>query len=165
MPEAAAKELGLQQPTQQHGVTANDRIEEFVHLIASIEHDTGVDNDIATREKGFDRPQKSNESNALERTQSGVNVEQAQKDFAELSQELSSISRRMSQKQLRLSHPKLRDLENAASASDDKSKNAFDLESTLRGNREAENDAGIRPKYIGRFTNSPADFLAVLTKK
>ncbi|KAI1622058.1 ABC drug exporter AtrF [Exophiala viscosa] len=89
------------------------------------------------------------DSYGLERTTSGVDVERAEKDFAELSREFSSISRRMSRPQSRASAAKVKDVEKAISSSDYTLEEGFDLEATLRGNREADHAAGIKAKYIG----------------
>lgn len=89
-------------------------------------------------------------SDSLTRTQSGVNVEQAEKDFAELNRELSGISlqaRRLSKQLSKQS--KSADVEKLGSSSDS-DEEPWDLESALRGSRAAEVQAGIKPKRIGK---------------
>ena len=89
-------------------------------------------------------------STGLVRVESGVDVEQAQRDFAELSKQMSVHSRRMSRTNSRASVPKRKttDLEKAVS-SEETSEDSWDLEDTLRGARQAEEDSGIKSKYIG----------------
>jgi ATP-binding cassette subfamily G (WHITE) protein 2 (SNQ2) len=82
----------------------------------------------------------------------GVNVEAAEAEFAELQRELSGISvasRRLSKTQSRSKSTKGKDIEKAASSASASDDDQFDLESTLRGNRAAEQDSGIRSKSIG----------------
>ncbi|KAL1979618.1 hypothetical protein VTN96DRAFT_5440 [Rasamsonia emersonii] len=91
--------------------------------------------------------------NGLTRTQSGVDVEQAEKDFAELNRELSGISqqaRRLSKQLSKQSRTaaKLDDVEKLGSSTDSDDE-SWDLESALRGSRAAEVQAGIKPKRIG----------------
>lgn len=92
--------------------------------------------------------------NGLTRTQSGVDVEQAEKDFAELNRELSGISqqaRRLSKQLSKQSRTaaKLDDVEKLGSSTDSDDE-SWDLESALRGSRAAEVQAGIKPKRIGK---------------
>jgi ATP-binding cassette, subfamily G (WHITE), member 2, SNQ2 len=82
----------------------------------------------------------------------GVSVEKAEEEFAELQRELTGISQR-SQRSRRQSISsaikKDKDVEKGAvsdSASDDEQ---FDLEGTLRGNKTTDEEAGIRSKRIG----------------
>ena len=150
MAEALSKELGLNEPTKQHGVNADQHVEKQNHpTTQKYEIDPLRDMEIVDPEKRVDRNRHSIDSYGLHRTQSGVDVERAEKDFAELSRELSSISRRISRTQSRASHPTAQDLEKAHSSSESTTRDAFDLEETLRGNREADDAAGIKSKYIG----------------
>ncbi|KAJ5182549.1 hypothetical protein N7492_000165 [Penicillium capsulatum] len=72
----------------------------------------------------------------------GVNVEKAEHDFAELSQQFSRISKQAS----RVSKPRITaDVEQARDSADTE----WDLETALRGNRAAEEEAGIKNKHIG----------------
>lgn len=83
---------------------------------------------------------------------SGVDVEKAEEDFSELNREFSSIShqaRRISRQASHTSKPSgvNGDLERAASSAD--SDDGWNLETALRGNRAAEEEAGIKDKHIG----------------
>ncbi|OAP64690.1 hypothetical protein AYL99_00662 [Fonsecaea erecta] len=149
MVDAVSKELGLNHPAQQHGASTNQHLQEEAYLYDEKEHGPIVDREAFSREKHPERPRISTDSYGLQRTVSGVNVEQAEKDFAELSRELSAISRRISRTHSKASNARTRDVEKAISSSDENSEDTFDLESTLRGAREADNAAGIKPKYIG----------------
>ncbi|KIW29259.1 uncharacterized protein PV07_05084 [Cladophialophora immunda] len=149
MVDALSKELGLDHPAQQHGAGTNQHLQEQAHQYGEKEHDTIRDREAFASEKHYERPRISTDSYGLQRTASGVNVEQAEKDFAELSRELSAISRRISRTHSKASNARARDVEKAISSSDETSEDTFDLESTLRGAREADNAAGIKPKYIG----------------
>lgn len=87
-------------------------------------------------------------------TQTGVDVEKAEYEFSELNRQFSSIShqaRRLSKQASRASKPTAtaEDAEKAGSSAD--SDEPWDLETTLRGNRAAEEEAGIRDKHIGIF--------------
>ena len=87
-------------------------------------------------------------SNGLARAESGVDVEQAQRDFADLSKQFSAHSRRMSRTYSRVSMKNDQDVEKALS-SEETSQDSWDLEDTLRGARKADQEAGIKSKYIG----------------
>ncbi|KAJ5850712.1 hypothetical protein N7455_010568 [Penicillium solitum] len=84
--------------------------------------------------------------------QTGVDVTTAEKDFSELSKQFSSIShqaQRLSRQESRVSKMGVttKDIEKAegSTASDD----SWDLETTLRGDRVASEEAGIKDKHIG----------------
>lgn len=82
----------------------------------------------------------------------GVNVEKAEQDFSELSRQFSNIShhaRRLSKQISSVSKTAAaaEDVEKSGSSAD--SEERWDLESALRGNRAAEEEAGIRDKHIG----------------
>jgi len=92
------------------------------------------------------------------RTESGINVQESEAEFAQLNRELSGIShmsRQLSRTQSRHSSYKAKagkeDIENKAASSSESASDEepFDLESTLRGNKNAEVASGIRPKHIG----------------
>jgi hypothetical protein len=100
-------------------------------------------------------------SSDLTPTQSGVNVARAERDFAELSRELSSISqsaRRLERQISRVASKggsRLDDVEKMGTNSSTEAEVPWDLETTLRGTQAAEHDAGIKPKRIGMsFSNS-----------
>lgn len=87
-------------------------------------------------------------------TRSGVDVEKAEEDFSELNRQFSSISqqaRRLSRQASRASKPTAttEDVEKTASSAE--SDDSWDLESALRGNRAAEEEAGIKDKHIGKL--------------
>jgi ATP-binding cassette subfamily G (WHITE) protein 2 (SNQ2) len=109
----------------------------------------------ATYEDGREQLRNSN-LHGLTRIQSGVDVERAERDFAELSRELSGISlqaRHLSKQISRHSKigARLDDVEKLSSPTDSDLE-PWDLESTLHGSRAAEVQAGIKPKCIGKQT-------------
>ncbi|KAH7330366.1 ABC-2 type transporter-domain-containing protein [Rhexocercosporidium sp. MPI-PUGE-AT-0058] len=92
--------------------------------------------------------------NGFSSINSGINVEAAEAEFATLQRELSGISqtsRRLSRTQSRQSKKGVseKDVEQLASEDSTTDDEAFDLESTLRGNHNAEQESGLRPKHIG----------------
>lgn len=94
-----------------------------------------------------------NEKGANE-VKGGIAVQRAEAEFAQLSKELSrtsEISRRMSRVQSHHSRKNqtTADLEKAVDGSSLSSAEGFDLEKTLRGNRDEEEAAGIKSKHIG----------------
>lgn len=85
---------------------------------------------------------------------SGVNVKEAEEEFSELNRQFSTISHQahcLSKQISRASKPtgKTEDVERSDSPAD--SDEPWDLETALRGNRDAETAAGIRSKRIGDF--------------
>lgn len=83
---------------------------------------------------------------------SGVNVKEAEEEFSELNRQFSTISHQahcLSKQISRASKPtgKTEDVERSDSPAD--SDEPWDLETALRGNRDAETAAGIRSKRIG----------------
>ncbi|KAJ9504204.1 ATP-binding cassette transporter snq2 [Exophiala xenobiotica] len=150
MADTLSRALSLDRPTQQHGHTANGHVQEDASPSPSrSETDTVGEVHVVDHGKRNAKSRTSSDSYGLQRTASGVDVERAEKDFAELSKELSSISRRISRTHSRASVPRGKDLEKAITSSDYTSEDGFNLEATLRGNREAEGAAGIKAKYIG----------------
>ena len=88
--------------------------------------------------------------NGYSAIRAGVNVERAEAEFAELNKELS----RVSQRSRRLSRTRSgqtgnvgEDVEKAPES--ETSDELFDLETTLRGNKGLEEEAGIKSKRIG----------------
>ncbi|KAF1363598.1 hypothetical protein EJ07DRAFT_101881 [Lizonia empirigonia] len=84
----------------------------------------------------------------------GIAVQRAEAEFAQLSKELSrtsEISRRMSRVQSHHSRKNqtTTDIEKGVDGSSISSAEGFDLEKTLRGNRDEEEAAGIKSKRIG----------------
>lgn len=83
---------------------------------------------------------------------SGVDVEKAEEDFSDLNKQFSNMShqaRRLSRHASRASKPaaNAEDVEKAPSSTE--TENSWDLETALRGNRDAEEEAGIKDKQIG----------------
>lgn len=80
-------------------------------------------------------------------------VASAEADFAELQRELSGISqasRRMSRTKSRTQRtiPE-KDVEQSTTSDSTANEEQFDLEATLHGNHQADEESGIRPKHIG----------------
>ncbi|KAG4438299.1 hypothetical protein IFR05_006234 [Cadophora sp. M221] len=97
--------------------------------------------------------------NGFSSTTSGIDVKAAEAEFATLQRELSGISqtsRRLSRTQSRQSKKGAseKDVEQLASEDSTTDDEAFDLESTLRGNHSAEQESGLRPKHIGVIWDS-----------
>lgn len=86
--------------------------------------------------------------NGFVSTNQGIDVKTAEAEFAQLQRELTGIS----SKSKALSRTKSnavdeKDVEKTGNSSEESEE--FDLEDTLRGNRQAEEDSGIRSKHIG----------------
>lgn len=145
MDDSTTKELNVSPPTKYDSKHTSDRISP-----TSDRSDADTVHELAQDyEKGHDVVRTSSRgSSGLIRVESGVDVEQAQRDFAELSKQLSIHSRRMSRAQSRTSGPRLGDLEKAV-PSGGTSEDTWDLEDTLRGARKADELSGIKSKYIG----------------
>jgi ATP-binding cassette subfamily G (WHITE) protein 2 (SNQ2) len=83
----------------------------------------------------------------------GVNVQRAEQEFAELSRELSRVSQHSRLSRHTTHHgPKHTDEEKVVGISPTDSvdtEDRFDLETTLRGNKSEEEAAGIKSKSIG----------------
>lgn len=92
----------------------------------------------------------SSERASIDRSHLGVDVIGAEKEFAELQRELSNVSRKLSRQQSRRSErQKVHDVEKAVSHETSEEAEPFDLEDTLRGNKQMEEEAGIKSKHIG----------------
>ncbi|KAI2628522.1 ABC-2 type transporter-domain-containing protein [Hypoxylon sp. NC1633] len=94
---------------------------------------------------------RQNNPNGFSRVNTGVSVEQAEADFAELQRELSGLSRAS-----RTQSRKETDVEKGAHTTlevpgSEDSDEMFDLETILRGGLDAEREAGIKPKHIGVY--------------
>ena len=90
-------------------------------------------------------------SQGFTRPLSEVDVQKAEEDFAELSKQLSTIShdaKRTSRQISRGQHDEKGAADVESSSVEDEQ---WDLETTLRGNRAAEVEAGIKPKRIGEY--------------
>ena len=158
MPDALSKELGLNEPSSQHGSTAYEQVTEKHENTSKSDADTIHDLEDGRPtaspedyEKGREMVRTtSRNSTGLVRTKSGVDVEQAQRDFAELSKQFSAHSRRMSRAHSYAGKSVAQqDVEKAISSEATSEETSWDLEETLRGAREADDEAGIKSKYIG----------------
>jgi ATP-binding cassette, subfamily G (WHITE), member 2, SNQ2 len=140
-----------------HGTTTT-HFEEQIHPFPNRTNSTvSTSDDIETvdPEKRQESLRKST-SNGLVRTQSvGVDVERAEEEFAQLNRTLSAYSernRRMSREQSRqYSKASVRDVEKAISSDQISDEEPWDLESSLRGAKAADREAGIKSKRIGLF--------------
>lgn len=138
--ETLEQGLNLNHPTEHHGVYPS--VDSDLHNQST--HDGGTylkyspDNVLDAEHDGTQQ-------------HTGVDVEQAQASFAELSRELTGLSqhsRRLSRTQSRKSVKKIHDVEKTAT-SESSDEEQFDLESYLRGNKRLEDEAGIKNKHIG----------------
>lgn len=114
-----------------------------------IKHDDDSTNDDTARNSQY-----TSEKGATEEVKGGIAVQRAEAEFAQLSKELSrtsQISRRMSRVQSHHSNKNktITDIEKGGDGSSISSEEPFDLEKTLRGNRDEEEAAGIKSKRIG----------------
>lgn len=120
--------------------------------------DASTNSDIDSRSSNYEQGREElriSNPQGMTMTQTGVDVEKAQYEFSELNRQFSSIShqaRRLSKQASRASKPTAtaEDVEKAGSSAD--SEEPWDLETTLRGNRAAEEEAGIKDKHIGNPT-------------
>ena len=94
---------------------------------------------------------RNSQTQGLSRPIGGVDVKRAEEDFEELSKQLSAISQESRRASRRLSHRGADEKSGIDVESSSTVDEPWDLESTLRGNRAAEIDAGIKPKSIGTF--------------
>ncbi|KAK3303223.1 ABC-2 type transporter-domain-containing protein [Chaetomium strumarium] len=90
---------------------------------------------------------RRNNPNGATRT-TGVSVRQAEADFAELQRELSHMSRAS---QGRSHGDDEKGFPKGGFPSSEETFEQFDLEAVLRGDLDAEREAGIRPKHIGVY--------------
>ncbi|KAK7740862.1 ATP-binding cassette transporter snq2 [Diatrype stigma] len=98
---------------------------------------------------------RQNNPNGFSRVSTGISVEQAEVDFADLQREISRASR--ASHNSHASHARSTDAEKgghsklAESTESEDLDETFDLESTLRGGLAAEREAGIKAKHIGVY--------------
>lgn len=80
-----------------------------------------------------------------------MDVKGAESEFADLSREFSRQSQRISRQQTRRQSATkgTQDVEKAVSSGSSEEGGQFDLEDTLRGNKQLEEDSGIKGKRIG----------------
>jgi ATP-binding cassette, subfamily G (WHITE), member 2, SNQ2 len=136
-------------------ITSASNFDDQVHSLPrrkSSDHTTVPDAENGDPEKR-QRSLHRSISDGLEQTESvGVDVHRAEEEFAQLNRQFSAYSergRRLSRQQSRLSSKiKTKDVEKAVS-SDDVSEEPWDLETTLRGAKAADREAGIKAKRIG----------------
>lgn len=98
-------------------------------------------------------------------TRSGVDVEKAEEVFSELNRQFSNISqqaRRLSRQPSRASKPTAMAADVEKTASSAESDDSWDLESALRGDRAAEEEAGIKDKHIGKLHGAEAQALMLM---
>ncbi|RYP73539.1 hypothetical protein DL771_003578 [Monosporascus sp. 5C6A] len=86
--------------------------------------------------------------NGFSHVATGVSVEQAEADFAELQREISRASRANSRRSADVEKGTAKFAESTQS---EDSSELFDLESALRGGLVAEQEAGIKAKHIGVY--------------
>ncbi|KAI1347172.1 ABC-2 type transporter [Xylaria sp. FL0043] len=101
-----------------------------------------------TSEERRENARQSN-PNGFSRVNSGISVEQAQADFAELQREISGLSRASRVNSHRHNDPE-KGMKGDSTGSET-SEEEFDLEQVLRGGLDAEREAGIKPKHIGVY--------------
>ncbi|KAI1651187.1 ABC-2 type transporter-domain-containing protein [Daldinia loculata] len=94
---------------------------------------------------------RQNNPNGFSRINTGVSVEQAEADFAELRRELTGLSRASRTRSRKESDAEKGGFTNLETPGSEESIEAFDLETTLRGGLDAEREAGIKPKHIGVY--------------
>ncbi|KAJ2991707.1 hypothetical protein NUW58_g2420 [Xylaria curta] len=87
--------------------------------------------------------------NGFSRVNTGISIEQAEADFAELQREISGLSRASRVSSRRANDPE-KGIKGEATGSET-SGEEFDLEQVLRGDLAAEREAGIKPKHIGVY--------------
>jgi ATP-binding cassette subfamily G (WHITE) protein 2 (SNQ2) len=114
------------------------------HHAAHTEEGRRTPDNLADLEKET-RPQPQ-----LERRTTGIDVKGAESEFADLQREFSRQSQRISRQHTRQSVSKgTKDVEKAISSGSSDDSEPFDLEDTLRGNKQLEEDSGIKGKKIG----------------
>jgi hypothetical protein len=167
MAETVNKVLGLRDPSQRHGATANGHVEAHYDPanLRSDEETLGLASRYGELGKCLEPIRTT--SHRLERTYSGVDVEKAQEAFADLGRELSAHSRHMSRQNSmagtkRQPRAAARDVEKAASSSDS-SEEPWDLETYLRGTKTTDIEAGTKSKRIG-MSRALAPFCVPLTR-
>lgn len=106
-------------------------------------------NDAQTHDN-FGDLEKEQRPHPIERRQTGIDIKGAESEFAELQREFSRRSQGISRQHTRQSAQKgTHDVEKAVSSGSSEEGEPFDLEDTLRGNKQLEEDSGIKGKKIG----------------
>ncbi|KAK5116214.1 hypothetical protein LTR62_008540 [Meristemomyces frigidus] len=145
--------LNLHHPGQHHGglFTAGADAEDPLQINHAISRDseyTVHDGDmekVAVSKETIEKQTPSTRSS----TDRGVNVPYAQRHFADLQRQLSHSSRLERQQSRRSDKAGVNDVEKAISSGASDDEEQFDLEATLRGNKQMEDEAGIKGKQIG----------------
>lgn len=133
MEKGAQDPLGSKEETPSIGATTNT-------ARASIDSKTERENARKANPNGFVS------------TSQGVDIKAAEAEFAQLQRELTGISAKskaLSKTRSKSKTTEEKDVEKTAESFSDTEADQFDLENTLRGNRQAEEDSGIRSKHIG----------------
>ena len=127
-----------------------DAAEQNPRLVNDSQDTSSTDTEKLSPANGVYAPVRSTNH---KRTDTGVSVERAEADFAELNRQfsgLSQTSRKLSKTASRATGLRETDVEKTAASSDDSDEaERFDLETTLRGAREEEQEYGIKAKRIG----------------
>ncbi|KAI9650107.1 ATP-binding cassette transporter snq2 [Ciborinia camelliae] len=92
--------------------------------------------------------------NGFVSTTQGIDIKAAEAEFAELQRQLTGISNKskaLSKTRSKSNTAGEKDVEKEAGSLSETETEQFDLENTLRGNRQADEDSGIRSKSIGVF--------------
>ncbi|KAK9775327.1 putative ABC-2 type transporter-domain-containing protein [Seiridium cardinale] len=137
------------------GATGNTNVAPETRPVESRETRPESPSDTSSTDLDEAREQaRQNNPNGTTNPLTGVSVEQAAADFAELQREISGRSR-ISRRQSQASHAAA-DIEKATQTVADSpasisTEEVFDLESALRGGLAAEQAAGIKPKHIGVY--------------
>ena len=156
--EEVEETFHLDHPAHKHGglLTATGDLEDPRQADNTISRDsqyTLTDRDVEKEALAKETYGKSAASarTSLDHDRLGVNVTGAEKEFAELQRELSHVSRKLSRQQSRRSERRkdVGDLEKAGSSGDSDDNEPFNLEETLRGNKQMEDESGIKGKQIG----------------
>ena len=146
-------EKQLEAGTHQHGAAHSpDAASQTPDPVSSSPQDTSTGSEKLTPANGAYSPTRPSLSH--NRSQTGVSVERAEADFAELNRQLSRVSqssRKLSKTASRGIGARLeQDVEKTATSSEESEEGErFDLETTLRGAREEEQAYGIKAKRIG----------------
>ncbi|TGJ86324.1 hypothetical protein E0Z10_g2437 [Xylaria hypoxylon] len=87
--------------------------------------------------------------NGFSRVNTGISVERAEAEFAELQREISGLSRasRVNSRNADAAEKGIK----AGVTGSETSEDDFDLEQVLRGGLDAEQEAGIKPKHVGVY--------------
>lgn len=152
--EPVENKLNLNHPTKHHDASPNlSGNSHNPHTDHDDQYSLSQPDNLAVVEKYAAIDSHASRPYPLQRQGTGVNVEQAEAEFAKLSRQLTGLSeksRRLSRTQSRRSekHVAIQDVEKTGSSqsSDDE---PFDLASHLRGSKRMEEEAGIKTKRIG----------------